>query len=449
MKSEKEIIDDIISRLKEQPDREYRPGAWEDFKRQNAGTAVKTRHISRWVSAAAALLLLGMGTLYYIKNASVPSVSTTNTIVLENSQPDVKNSAPNEYPTAGKRSAPSIDAKQSITDVMAKVGRNSSAIASANGQTVDEIGNFLNLSLATDAIASVDTELKLPSVLDVHANTRKYTSIGIKQPQIATAIPDNLILAAKTLPTSDLKLQEVEAISQNKQMRFGDKFDLALFVSPQATSQKTNVGAGLTIAYNLTNKLSVRTGASYNSYEVGMLKNPKEATSYEAVVVNNTADISKNMMEMASPQSARMIVPNINAVTSIVQSVDVPLELKYTVGKSIYAVAGVSYSAIIGQERNAHYVDNINTETFSEGMPENENQMKTAVKAVNKTVKSAEKNVETNGFNGFVNFSLGKKVKVNNRFGVSVEPYFKVPIGHYRRADMDYTNGGIRIMTNF
>jgi len=91
----------------------------------------------------------------------------------------------------------------------------------------------------------------------------------------------------------------------------------------------------------------------------------------------------------------------------------------------------------------------VNKETFTDGYPENKQQAEETVKPITKSVESMENNVNTNGFSGFVNFSLGKEVKMNKRVGISVEPYLKIPVGQYRRADMDYTNGGIRIMTSF
>lgn len=444
MKSEKDIIDDIIARLKEQPDRGYREGAWENFKQQRAGNTSRIRPIARWSAAAAVLLLVGVGSLYYVKNAAVGPNPNDHTLAVTENKVTADDDSEMTTP---------VDKKTDIqTPTQTEIQQTYSYTSVPHDRhTADE----LHLPLMPQVLHQLDNKIELPaagSIKELLADTRSYSSVGVKKPQSATPIPDHVVLAAQSIPSSVLALKEVETINQHKQFNFGDKFDLGLFVSPQSTGQKTNIGGGLTLAYNLTNKISVRTGASYNSYEVGLVKNPMEAASAEAVVVSQKANdvtAGKSMVAYNAPESNRMIMPNINAVTSVVQSLDVPLEIKYNVAKSFYAVAGVSYSAILNQERNAHYVDNVNMETFSKGFPEDEKQMKTAVAAVSKTVKSADKNVSTNGFNGFVNFSIGKKVKINNHMGVSVEPYFKVPVGQYRRADMDYTNGGIRVMTNF
>ncbi|WP_164112499.1 MULTISPECIES: outer membrane beta-barrel protein [Sphingobacterium] len=449
MKTEKEIIDEIVNRLKSQPERAYRPGAWEGFNDQYGNRAKKIQQISRWAASVAACLLIGIGSVYYISDTTKPTVSRESEVASTRQTPiDEYNVAPLNTPMhkEGYHTAPLAEKGNTANAADNAIGNK--IVSSDKNSTVDR---FLALSVVSDVIRNINARINISSneLNPLSDDNRKYSSIGTDPVYPHSINRDQLALATSSNPNSDLKIREVENITQNKRVRFGDKFDLALFVSPYSTGDKMNVGGGLTFAYNLTNKLSVRTGASYNSYEMGMLKNPTEPNSYEAVIVNNNSDASKNMAGLAAPQSSRMIIPNINAVTGIVQSVDVPIEMKYNVGRSLYAVAGVSYSAIIGQERNAHYVENVNTETFSHGFPENEKQIQTAVKAVTKTVKSAEKNVSTDGFNGFVNFSIGKKVNVNNRFGVSIEPYLKIPIGEYRRADMDYTNGGIRIMTNF
>lgn len=437
MKNDKEIIDEIVNRLKSRPEVEYRQGAWEGFKDQHSIGATKMRQIPRWAAAAAAaLLLFGIGTLYYFNESVVTPEGTAIRMAS-----DAQSQANKELPSQEEKIEKTAKAVATTTSTSRTL------FGLQDKRASERLEQLPPLMADVKTIDSRPITITADDISLMHDEIRKYSNIGASDVQSYATTVEHLTLATTAIPKSDVSVREVENISQNRNVRFGDKFDLGLYVSPQSTGDKMNVGGGLTLAYNLTSKISLRTGASYNSYEVGRLKNPNAADSYESVFVRN--DMDKNMLNSPSAETSKMMVPNVNAVTSIVQSVDVPLELKYNVGKSLYAVAGVSYSAIIGQERNAHYIENVNAETFSTGFPENEKQMQTAVKAVTKTVKSADKSVSTNGFNGFVNFSVGKKVKVNNRFGVSVEPYFKIPVGEYRRADMDYTNGGIRIMTNF
>lgn len=455
MKSEKEIIKEIVNRLNTQPDRLYREGAWENFNKKHNDNGTKVRRIKYWASAAAAMLLLGMGGLYMLKNDHRNTTEQPVELASGEQLDNIKNggsagqgldeniyvATPELTPQKGNTIDHNIDltaAKGADDITQAKRKEHLSLIVDANTRTLSTLQLSPNENVTLTQY--IDTK-------GIESNSKIYAA-NLKANKTPLNIPNELVLASKSMPTAVINLREVDNLNKSNNFKLTDKFDLGLFVSPFATGDKMNIGGGMTLAYNLTKKLSIRTGASYNSYEVGMLKNPTEAASAETIVVYNSPNTSKNTIS-AAPAQSKMILPNINAVTSVVQSLDIPLELKYNVGKSLYATAGVSYSAIIGQERNAHYIDNINSQTFTDGFPENEMQQSNTVRAVTKTVKSAEPNVNTNGFNGFVNFSLGKKVKVNNQFGVSMEPYVKIPVGQYRRADMDYTNGGIRVMTNF
>ena len=96
-----------------------------------------------------------------------------------------------------------------------------------------------------------------------------------------------------------------------------------------------------------------------------------------------------------------------------------------------------------------YFIENANADLFEKGLPTTSKEMNDAVQPVTRKVKTDEENVNTNNFGGFVNFSIGKEMRVNKRLNLSVEPYVKLPVGSFKRADMNYTNGGIRIITNF
>src|SRR5690606_21840648 len=70
------------------------------------------------------------------------------------------------------------------------------------------------------------------------------------------------------------------------------------------------------------------------------------------------------------------------------------------------------------------------------------------VTTISTTQASAYENID-NGFGGFVNFSIGRRVNMGKTIKVSIEPFVKLPVGQFKRADMNYTNCGIRIMTSF
>lgn len=449
MEKDKELIDEIVDRLKNQKEVKYREGAWEKFQASQAPASSKSKIVSfnRWISVAAACLLLGLGVMFYINrlkndvitDATLPNLANNDLESRSRTQEsETKISQNNKQEESTRKDA-------NLTNpVLANIESNKN-----NRITLEQI----DINESIDYDYSIDKNIALEELdFNKEFQIANLEVIDSKQPKLkAISNLENITLAASaTTNNSVIAFKEVEAKNQQRHFNLSEKFDLGLFVSPHSTAEKMYVGGGLSIAYNLNKKLSLRTGASYNNYEVGIMKNPTEMESVEAVMTTSSSkELGNNVYSGAGMQQVKMMLPNINAIRGSVQSIDVPLELKYNVNNTLYAAAGISYSAIINQERNAQYIENVNTETFRNGFPEDASQASKVVQPVTKTVKSAEKNVNTNGYNGFINFSIGKKLNLNKKVGLSVEPYFKVPVGEYRRADMNYTNGGIRIMTNF
>ncbi len=220
-------------------------------------------------------------------------------------------------------------------------------------------------------------------------------------------------------------------------------------MSPNSTSEKFNFGGGVLVAYNVTKNLSVRTGLAYNRYEVGAMRNPVAnqdvavSASREMLEKNNTNSLTAYTMSNA------VILPNVNAVSGSVQALEVPLDVKYKSKSGFYASSGLTYAKVTEQERFTHYIENSGAEVFPDGLPKNQKDLEAGFKQVSKAIKTEDQNVKANGFGGFVNLSIGKEMKMNKGFSISVEPYMKLPVGNFKSADMNYTNGGLRIITNF
>jgi len=139
----------------------------------------------------------------------------------------------------------------------------------------------------------------------------------------------------------------------------------------------------------------------------------------------------------------------VNAVMGKVEALEIPLDITYNFNKGFYSSAGVSYSAIINQQREAQYIENAGIISLQDKASLIPGAAQSLNKAEVKTVKSVQDNVNPNGFNGFANFSIGKKVNINNKMSLSLEPFVKVPLGQFRKSDLDYTNSGIKIITTF
>ena len=243
---------------------------------------------------------------------------------------------------------------------------------------------------------------------------------------------------------------EVERPLAPKKLRLNQRIELGAFLSPSTTDKSFDLGGGLVFAYQLSDKLAIRTGASFNQYEVSMLHSDVQQV---AVAKRQAAAPVQNSGKLISKAGAglrtdNLFLPNLNAVTGKIQTLDVPLELRYNLTKQFYATGGLSYAAVLSQERFDHYEQSAAIPTYS-SVSDSEKPTQNAVTTIKTTEVSPDENINTNGFGGFVNFSIGRKVDLGKRMKVSVEPYVKLPVGQFKRADMNYTNGGVRIMTSF
>lgn len=234
----------------------------------------------------------------------------------------------------------------------------------------------------------------------------------------------------------------------NRPKGMGRKWELGAFVSPASASSEVSMGGGLSVAYNLSKKLSVRSGVSLQNYQMAMALNPGKPSSASPAYMDSPVSNNAYLIDMSSAQSR--LNPNFTAVSGSVLTLDIPVEMKYAITRNLYTTAGVSMVSVLQQERLNHYVENINGNTFAGknangvGAAESNN-----IQAVNKTVKSNEQNVETNGFNGFINLSIGRKLPIKKTFSISVEPFYRLPLGQFKNSDVNYSNGGIKVITNF
>lgn len=438
---DKDIVDGIVDKLRKMEDRPYKEGAWETFTSRKS--VAYTRRRTMWYAAASILLCFGIGAGLWMLNMDSGLENGTMIVVEEASREPVEGQTLEDK-------LPSVDPSLNVVRDVANLATGLAALEEmpvvSPHSTFEPLEQGMELQ-RQEAISIPQLAMISGSGLSMLTDLPE-----IKGKEHQPRLESHYLAQTGTQQPGVLALKSPEEQPARSRVVLSDRFELGLFVSPYATSNQMNVGGGVALSYKLHKNLSLRTGASYNSYEIQTIKNPIEASSMEVVPAAD-AEVSLVANSAASSNMAhqrQMIIPNINAITGFVKSVDIPLEVKVNdISNTFYATAGLSYSAIFNQERQAHYVENLNQETFVDGYPESKQQAEAAVRPITRTIESAEENVNSNGFNGFLNFSVGRNIRVNHKVGISIEPYLKVPVGQYRRADMDYTNGGIRVMTNF
>jgi len=430
-KEKQELIEAIKQGLLSLEEVPYREGAWESF-RSNHPIAVRPKktYTVYWGSAAAAVaLLLLFGVLYRDGFLSDPQTDhPEHDMVAGPSQ--VPSSGPSAAPDVGETAIfaePPLDPSPPADDFLAD--------ETLRKPFIPERENTSALMLPSTPSAN--------GKMAAHALSGRMEAVRpkiepIDRPVFASLdLRNQSVLAQKAVPNTAGLSTAMQPFLPAK-TRLTERLEIGAFLSPGTTGENFNMGGGLLLGYRLTDRLSVRAGASFNQYEVGTL-------------ASRLADDTRTEREMESPpvpgedghllarnipyRASSVLLPNLDAVSGRVQTLDVPVELKYHFGARFYAVAGVSYAAVLSQERYNHYREHVDPLTYSSdsdsGRPVEQNPT-----AAETTVrKTSDENVRSNGFGGFANLSLGRRTRLS-----------KALIGRFKRADMDYTNGGVKII---
>lgn len=490
-KREMEFINKIVETLKRNDELPYREGAWENFQVTKLKSG-KTRTIVyiRYATVAAVLLVvIGLG-LHKLQNTQVAHDSAVEeSIGLTSLDKNTKDPA-----------NPLITERENEQN---NESMNSSSIAQVEG----EGRQVYSLQTAGKLNGMYDVSATEPTIIPLNPNDINIVGFkglpgNVHNDHLKTAMVSEDAglhsLASRNQAPYDIlaetNAQKIEErFGGEKQFRFTDKLHLGAFVSPMATDQKMNFGGGLLLRYAISPKLSIRTGLGFQQYEVGKMTDPRISSEQayikpaETTASMDPAYDSPTTQYSFRLQSREIIIPNVEAVSAKVESLDIPLEFKYQLGTNFYVAAGASYAIVLGQNRYAHYTDEVygykassesslplrlpasSGASYAIGNGQNGGHTlytdnvygwgegtsmqlsdPPEVKEVHKTVESLEKNVSTNGFGGFVNLSLGKKIPFKNKaLSFSIEPYLKLPVGKFKSTDLNYTNGGIRIITNF
>lgn len=457
MAKDKNSIDEVVKMLQEMEPLPYREGAWENF-RDNHLTpepnAAKSLAYAKWAAIAASALLFATAGYFWMRT---PNLEGELVLSPQQEMGEVFN----DRPTAKSE----LEERNTTTNEITRAPE-----ALDNSLSSESEGILGEVPIEQSPLYVGKTNID-PLIQD----ELKMAEYRVERKELGELRVDRTISPAEwnekddNSPTVDpaeyWASQQIheggyeEPLNQSsaKQFRLSDKMVFGLVVAPSATQKAMHFGGGISLSYKLSNRLNIRTGLSFQQFEVGRLTDPKNSEVQTAVRQSSSLsqvqhDLNQESGTVASAGSSRVTIPNINALSGNTKTLDIPVELQFNVGKEFYLAGGVSYALILNQDRYAHYIDNVHSEPFSYGSeaPSSKKELEQSVKAVAKKVKTQENSVDENGFGGFVNFSAGKQINLpGSKFKLSIEPYIKLPVGNFRKSEMDYTNKGIRIITSF
>ncbi|MNG76217.1 hypothetical protein D3C87_288090 [compost metagenome] len=454
----KELIEEIIGQLKDH-ELPYREGSWEKFASKQGVAAPPSSAWKYWSAAAAVLLCFGVG-YWGLKNSS--SVAPSSAVLTQNDKNSEVLADNKDLKESIQRSLSAVTGEQGLSaqELLRDRPFTYSKVESEptdNSQQQQFVlfggkavrGNNINVSNNFAAMGGKTMQLRnstLSAQINLDDPTAAASADITTRAQVATTTQSNVTPTNSNTVVSSTQTQREAArlaalYAGQQENRRGSvmlksnndldrKWEMGAFVSPASTSESITLGGGVALAYNVSSKISIRSGASIQHYGAvsgntpitpAMASNSFEmnAPSYLSQPNGLSNAFAKGLADAKDAKSNER-------VSGKILTVDIPVDVRYAITKNFYTSVGVSYVGVLDQERATIYETN-NTEYKQ---------------------KSTEKNVDDKGVNGFVNFSVGRKQKVG-KLSISVEPYYKIPVGGLRSSDLNYSNGGVKIITSF
>lgn len=429
-KENKELITHIAETLREH-EASYKEGAWERFAAKNQK---HKRVLPIWyLSGAAAILLLGVSIFLYKAGNDVTNVPKE--IVYQQipqSEDDLLSPKKKVDDQLATKNYKPVD-----TDKKSRNNTRQLALNAPNAFAIEEIKQKTENLLLQRTDRDIDTH-KIDKSDDAKESEEKIA--GVDSNEAVKTQQNNGEDALIRMLSESSKTVGEDIKMANKQSIMDNRWDIGVVLAPSVTDRRFNMGGGVAIAYHISKKLSVGSGVSV--VDLGLRQGPPQSNQ-NALASPAMLNSESPVLSAKSSESKELTSVNTNWL-----ALDVPIDIKYHISRQFYASAGVSFFAILNENRTNNYITHTPTNrTVQNADGYSFAQQEFEVKNVSE--KTDETPFEGNSYSGFLNFSVGRKVPLSKRVGVSVEPFFKLPIGKLSREDMNLRYGGVRIITNF
>lgn len=430
-----ELINHIAERLRNHTE-PYREGAWERFSAQTGGRSKRGIGWLQW--SAAAVLLVTAGWMLFnwpqeelniVQQVSEQAPATVG------EQPAVKEKSAEEQIA----SSPVIDDKTSRdvpqSAALKKAPRTAVPIESSRTVKSDSAEPVMARAATADTTLLARVAEPVAGASNSAHEEQPKTDVT-EDTGVDRSPPEQLVANEPVQPGWEVNGRSAYPVHtmEKAASERADKWDLGIALAPSVTSERLNIGGGLAVAYRLSDKFSLASGVSLSDLGVAQQQIGEPLTPQASFAPNSPAP-----GHVPEPDNSPYRYREITSVTSTLLALDIPLNLRYHVTKRFYTSAGVSFIGILNERRTNHFVDHINQPT----------DYANNLTAVHSTARSDEQPLQGKGYTGFFNFSVGRSIPLSKKLFISVEPYFKLPIGRLSQEDMDLTNGGIRIVTGF
>ncbi|TKC04889.1 hypothetical protein [Pedobacter frigoris] len=382
----------------------YVPGAWEKFNNEE-----DRKRPVLWIwslSGAAAVLLICAGLFLLVnKNPDHEQGKKNGTTAIVKIPSAVKEV---ENPVVTK------NVKAEHADVIVRKPAKTSLFSNAKSE---------NNSAAADPISI--SNIDPASAIAVNKPVNQPVN---NTPVAVGAIKDDTQVKTKNNSADPFLRQGAIASANNSTKDLNKrnaKWEMGLVLAPSfGNTKKLHMGYGVSMAYALSDKISLSSGIAYNEMAAS-----KNVSAPVTMGIAKTKDIQST--------EAKLI------------GIDIPLEIKYHVSKNVYANVGVSAFAVLDQKRNNTYLEDKivqNSYVASDGSSRSE-----AYAVSEKVVEEApvEAEIKNGRYLGFYNFSVGYKQKISKNNSVSIEPFMKLPMKEVTKENLRMLGTGVRLKFDF
>ncbi|WP_143166973.1 hypothetical protein [Pedobacter caeni] len=417
--------DELITHIRESlmaHEEEYAPGAWENFIQEKP----KKRGLLFWLgslSSAAAVLLIGFGLFFTLNKNTVPKNPELSVIKPLQKAPGVPEAAdvkPKEDVESGQEEHSVVVAGLNSSSTEAGLDSGYPKVAMEGPIEVKTPDQYII------AVPNAKNEVALNST------TVKQGEVVVQE-QVVAQVPQ----AEKKRSFQEFLNEESKhngAVKRdNSVLKRQSKWEMGLVVAPSfGNNKELNMGYGLSMAYALSDKVSISSGVSYN--QMGASRS----------IVNENPPNMALSMDMGAGMAKEE--KELKSVSARLRGIDIPLELKYHLSKKLYANVGVSAFAVIDQKQQNTFFER---KVESQGYSLESGSAKTTV--LNRTVseEAPKEEVKNDPYLGFYNFSVGYKQKISKGKSFSVEPFVKLPMKELKQENLYLIGTGVRLKFDF
>ena len=231
---------------------------------------------------------------------------------------------------------------------------------------------------------------------------------------------------------------EGQDMETRKESSSSSNVRLGLLVGPQAASNQISgmsLGAGVVSEFSISKRLKLDVGVTYASHNM----------SPDNVIPMNATMASPAREAFASlANSPRLIGSNAELSFS---GLDIPVNLKYKVvdkeKSGLFLITGLSSMVYLDQQTTETMAVDSYFNTTMDGLE--------FQRTVQQYTHEAGPESTADGFDlgRMLNLSVGYEYNLKNGTYLSIEPYYKLPLGDMTFANQQFSIGGLNLRMNF